>query len=134
MLNLHLSYKNPISWRILFCSRGYTRKFSRMKKFRALMVPGGGCHKGIIIQGIMTTTGVLPNGKSCLIRRGDLIGAYFHEIIQRNSMYVYMLIWSIYDTIWLGNPDLQICRYQRRPPGTCFTALLHQGADADTKG
>ena len=29
---------------------GYPRKISRLKKFRALVVPGGRCRKGIIIQ------------------------------------------------------------------------------------
>ena len=51
MLNFNLSYKPPSSWRILFWSGIHTRKFSCLKNFRVLVVPGGGCHKGIIIQG-----------------------------------------------------------------------------------
>ena len=50
MLNIHLSYNPTTSWRILFHSGGCPRQFSRLKKFRALVVPGGGWHKGIILQ------------------------------------------------------------------------------------
>ena len=51
MLNVNLSYNPTSSWRILFRYGGYPRQFSRLKKFRALVVPGGGCRKGIILQG-----------------------------------------------------------------------------------
>ena len=50
MLNVHLRYKPPRSWRILFWSRGPPRQFSLLKNFRSLVVPGGGCRKGIILQ------------------------------------------------------------------------------------
>ena len=49
MLDLWLRYKPPSSWRILFRSGGYPRKFSPLKMFRALVVPSRGYHKGIII-------------------------------------------------------------------------------------
>ena len=42
MLNVHLSYKPPISCRILFHSGGCPRQFSHLKTFRALVVPSGG--------------------------------------------------------------------------------------------
>ena len=51
MLNVQLSYKPTSSWRILFRYGGRPRQFSRLKKFRSLVVTGGGCHKGVIIQG-----------------------------------------------------------------------------------
>ena len=51
MLNVHLSYNTPSYWRILFCSGGRPRQFSFLKKFRSLVVLGGGCRKGIILQG-----------------------------------------------------------------------------------
>ena len=70
LLNLHLSYKPPSYWRILFRSGGWPRQLNCLKKFRDLVVPGGGFHKGIIIQGSMAPTGVLPNGHSCFIKRG----------------------------------------------------------------
>ena len=63
MLNVQLSYKHPSSWRILFRYWGRTKQFSCLKKFRALVVPGRGCRKGIILQGILTHTGVLQNGQ-----------------------------------------------------------------------
>ena len=49
MLNVHLSYKPPGSWRILFWSGGYPRKFSLVKKFRAFVVLDGGCRKEITL-------------------------------------------------------------------------------------
>ena len=51
MFNVNLSYKPPNSWRILFRYGLRPRKFSRLKNFRALVVPDGGCGKGIILQG-----------------------------------------------------------------------------------
>ena len=88
MLNVQLSYKPPSSWRALLRSGGRPRQFSRLKKFRDLMVPGGGCHKGVIPQGILTPTGVIPNGQSCLRRNGGVTGASVHTPIQRNSTYI----------------------------------------------
>ena len=73
MLNVHLSYKPPDSCRILFRSGGSPRKFSCMKIFRALVVPGRFCLKGGIFQGIMTPTGVLQNVHSLLIRKGGVV-------------------------------------------------------------
>ena len=49
-LNVKLSYKPPRYWRILFWSRICPRQFIYLKMFRALVVPGGGCCKGIILQ------------------------------------------------------------------------------------
>ena len=50
MLNVHLSYKPPSYWGILFRSGGIISKFGCMKKFRDLVVLSGGCHKGVILQ------------------------------------------------------------------------------------
>ena len=80
MLNVHLSYKPLSSWRMLFWSGGYLSQFSLLKKIRALVVPGGGCCKRIIIQGVMTPTGVLPNGQSWLRRKGGVTGASVHAL------------------------------------------------------
>ena len=62
-MNVNLSYRPPISWRLLIWYGGCPRQFSLMDKFRALVVPVGGYRKGIILQLIMTYTGVLPNGQ-----------------------------------------------------------------------
>ena len=51
ILNEHLSYKPTSYWGVLFWSGVCPRQFSRLKRFRALVVPGGGCHKWIILQG-----------------------------------------------------------------------------------
>ena len=87
MLNPHQSYKPPSSWSIMFWSGIYPRQFICMKKFRSLVIPGGGCRKGIIIQRIIIPKGVLPNGQLRLIKKGDITGAYVHATIQRNSLY-----------------------------------------------
>ena len=89
MLNVHLSYNPPSSCRILFRYGGYPMQFSRIKKFSALVVPGGGRRKGIILQVIMTPTGVLPNGQPCLRIKGGVMGASVHAPMQRNSTYAH---------------------------------------------
>ena len=51
MFNVHLIYKPPSYWRIPFQSGESPRQFSRLKIFRALVVPDGGLCKGVIIHG-----------------------------------------------------------------------------------
>ena len=51
MLNVNLSYNPTSYWRMMFRSGGLPRKFICLKKFRDLVVPSGGCRKGIIVQG-----------------------------------------------------------------------------------
>ena len=63
MLNVNLSYKPTSYWRILFRSGGNPMQLSCLEIFRALVIPGGGFRKGIILQGIMTPTEVLPSGQ-----------------------------------------------------------------------
>ena len=111
------SYKPPSNWSILFRSGGRPNHFSCLKNFRALVVPSRGFRKGIIIQGIMTPTGVLPNGKSFLWRKGDVMGAPFHAPIQRNSTYVQTFRRSIYKTRRPEQPHSSIRRCKRRPQG-----------------
>ena len=117
MLNVHQSYKPPISLRILFQYGGYPSKSSCMKIFRDLVVPGGGCCKGIIIQLIMTPTGVLPNGQLCLRIKGDVTGASIHAPIHSNSMYVQKIRPSIYNTRLPEHPHSPIRWYKHRPQG-----------------
>ena len=45
-------------------------QFSCLKIFRDLVVSGGGFHKGMILQGILTPTVVPPNVHSYLRRKG----------------------------------------------------------------
>ena len=116
-MNIHLSYKPPSSWRMLFQSGGYPRQFIHLKFFRALVVPGGGCHKGVIIQGILTPTGFLPNGQSCLRIKGGVTGAYVHSPRHRNSTYVHTVRHSIYETRQPEHPHSPIRRYERHPQG-----------------
>ena len=94
-MNVQLSYKPPSYWRIIFWYGGRPRQFSCRKKFRYLVVPCGGCCKGIVFQGILTPTGVLPNWQSFLRIKGSIKGASFHAPRQRNSMYVQMVRISI---------------------------------------
>ena len=50
MLNVHLIYKPHGSLRILFWSEGIPRQLSRLKRFRDLVVAGGGFRKGVILK------------------------------------------------------------------------------------
>ena len=116
-MNLHLSYKPPSYWRILFRSGGYLSQFSRLKKFRSLVVPGGDCRKGVILQVILTPAGILPNGQSCLRRKRDLAGAYAHAPRQSNSMYAHTARRYIYKTRRPENPHSPIHQYKQCPQG-----------------
>ena len=125
MLNVHLSYKPPSSWRMLFRSGERPGQFSCLKKFRSLMVPSGGFRKWIIIRGILTSLGVLPNGRVWLIIKGGVEGASFCAPRQSNSLYGQTFRKSIYDTRWPEHPHLPIRRYKQRPQGSnsrpCYT-------------
>ena len=125
MLNVHLSYKPPGYWRLLFWSGVRPSLVSRLKNFRDLVVPRGGFRKGIIIQGILTPTGVLPNGQFCLRIKGDVTGEYVHVLRHRNGTYVNMVRWYIYETRCTGHPHSPIRRYKQRPQGPTFSAPLH---------
>ena len=117
MLNVHLIYKPSVYWRILFWSGVYPRKFSCLKNFRSMVVAGRGCHKGIILQGIMTPTGVLPNGKSSLRRKRNVTGASVYVPRYRNSTYVHMSRQYIYETRRPKHPHSLIPWYKRCPQG-----------------
>ena len=78
MLNVHISYKTTRYWRIIFWFGVRPRQFINMKNFRALVVPSGGCRKGIIIQGSQMPLDLLVIGQSCLRIKSDLIGASVH--------------------------------------------------------
>ena len=80
MLNMNLSYKSTSSWRIFFRSGRRPMQLSRLEMFRALVVPGGGCCKGVLLQVILMPMGVLPNGKLCLRRKGDIMGVHAHAL------------------------------------------------------
>ena len=112
MLKLKLSYKSTISWRMLFRPRGIPSKVSRLKLFRALVVPSGGSHKEINMQGILTPTVVLPNEQSFLRRKGYVMVASVHSPINRNSAHAQMAIWHIYNTRWSEHPHPTIRWYQ----------------------
>ena len=68
VLNAHLSYKPPSSCRILVQYGGHPRQFSKLKKFRALVVLGRCLRKDIIIKGVLAPTEFLTNGHSSFIR------------------------------------------------------------------
>ena len=99
MLNIHLIYKPPGSLRILFWYLGRPRHLIQLNIFRSLLIPGGGFCKGIIIHGILTPTGFLPNGQSKLRIKGDVKVVSAHAGRYINSLYGYMVRWSIYENI-----------------------------------
>ena len=115
MLKLHLSYKPPRSCRILFWSGVSPRQFSRLKSFRALVFPGGGCRKGIILQGRQLKRRIPVSGQSWLIIKWYIPGASAHAPRQSNSTYVYTVRRSIYKTRRPEHPHSPIRRYKRRP-------------------
>ena len=115
MLNLHLSYKPTSSWKILFWYWGWTSQISCLKKLRDLVVPSGRCYKGTILQGILTPTGVLPNGQSWLRRKWDVTGPSVHTPIHRNRTYGQTIIRYIYKTIWTKHPPSSIHRQNYTP-------------------
>ena len=123
----NLSYKPPSSWRILFLPRVYPRQFIRLKHFRSMAVPSGGCHKGVIIQVILTPMAVLPNGQAWLRKKGYITGGSVHAPIHRNSMHIQTIIRSIYKTRRPKYPHSPIFRYQQRPQGPtswpCYSHL-----------
>ena len=123
-MNVHLSYKPPSAWRIIFRSGVYPRQFSCLEMFRSLVVPGGGFCKGVIIQVIITPTVVLTNGQSCLRRKGGVTGASVNALRQRNSLYEQTSRRSIYETRRPKHPHSPIRRYERRPLGTLSSSPL----------
>ena len=117
MLNVHLIYRPPSSWRILFWYGGYPRQFSHLKKIRSLVVPGGGCRKGVFIQGSH-----LKRRFSCGIsvipeKKRDVTGVSIHAPRQRNIRYMYMFRWYIYKSRRLKHPHFPIIFYRQRPQG-----------------
>ena len=114
-MNVHLSYKPTSSCRILFQYGGYPRQFNLLKKFRAMVVPGGGCRKGIIIQGRQLLSGLPVIGHSCLRIKWDVTGLYVHAPRQSNSTYVQTFRRSIYKTRGTKHHHSTILRYQQRP-------------------
>ena len=96
MLNAHLPYKPPSSYRIIFWYGGCPRQFSHLEKFSALVNPRGVCHKEIILQGMQLTSGFPLIVQSFLIRKGDLTGSPDHAPIQNNSLYRQPFIWCLY--------------------------------------
>ena len=93
------------------------RHFSRLKKFRSLVVPGGGCRKGGIIQGGQLPSGLPVIGQSCMRRKGGVTGASIHSPRQSNSMYVQTVRWSIYSTRQIEHPHSPILQYEKRMQG-----------------
>ena len=125
MLNVHLSYKPPSYWRILFWSGVHPRQFSKLKKFRALVVPSGTFRKGDNYSMEAAKAPVfLCLGHSLLRRKGDITGSSFHEPIQSNSMYVQTVRRSIYYTRQPKHPHFPIRQYKRRLQGPTSLSLL----------
>ena len=115
MFNMHLSNNPPSPWRILFWYGRLPRQFSRLKKFKALVVPVGGWRKEIIIQGEQRPSGLPVIGHSWLKIKEDVMGASFHSPRQRNSMYAHMVRRYIYNTRWPEHPHPPIRQYKQLP-------------------
>ena len=125
MLNVHLSYKPSSSWRILFRSEGYSRQFSRLKKFRALVVPVGGFCKGIIIherqlkRRLFCGRPVMPENKIGCNGR-------FFLCTKIGEFYIHTDIYMVYlRDQTTRTPSLANTPIQTTSPGTLFTSPLH---------
>ena len=127
MLDVHLSYKPPSSWRILFRSAGFPTPSSCLKKFSALVVPGGGCRRGVILQGFQLKRRLSCGRRSCLRRKGGVTVVSVYAPRQRNSLYVQMVRRSIYETRRPEHPHSKIRLSTMTPRDPRFTAPL-QGA------
>ena len=92
MWNVNLLYKPYSSRRILFRYGGRPRQLSRLKIFRALVVPGGGCRKGGVLQGRQIPSGLPIIGQSFLRIKVDVTVASVHALIQSNSNYIQAFI------------------------------------------
>ena len=117
MFNVHQSYKPPSYWWVLLWCGELPRQFSCLKKFRALVVPVGGCHKGIILQGRQLPSGLPVICQSCLRRKGNLTGVSAHAPRHRYDTYLQTLRRSIYETRIPEHPHLPILRCKQRPQG-----------------
>ena len=84
-----------------------------------------GFNKGIILQGVMMPTVVLPSGQSCLGIKGDVTREYVHAPIHTNSTYVQTVRRYIYKTKISKHPHSPVRHYERRPRGPPrLTSLL----------
>ena len=125
MLGVHLSYKTPSSWKILFWYWGCLRQFSYLKNFRSLKDLCRVCHMEIIIQEMQLRHIFNVTGQSFLIIKGDITGASIHVSRQKNSPYRNKIRRSIYKTRRPKHPHLttRLGKTTSREP--CFTAPLH---------
>ena len=114
---MHLSYKPPSFWRIMFRSGERLKQFSHLKKFKYLVILSGGCRTGKIIQGRKLPSALPVIGKPLLRRKGYVTGAFVHETRHMNSMYVQTVRRSMYKTRRPEYPHLPIRRYKQRPQG-----------------
>ena len=119
-----LSYKPPSSWRILFRSGGRPTKFSFLKNFRALVVPGGGFRKLIILQVVQLKFSLSCDRGGLFRRKGDVSGSSVHVSRPINSPYIQIFRRSIYNTRRPGHPHLPIFLITTTPRGPCFTYPL----------
>ena len=127
MLSIHLSYRPPSYWRIFFCSVGYPRHFSHLKKFRA--VPVRGFRKGIILQGRQLPSGLPVIGYSWMRRKGYVTVASVHAPRYRISIYVQTVRRSNIRDQTTRTPSLANPPIQTTPQVPPFTAPLHPGKD-----
>ena len=124
MLNVHLSYKPPSSWREMFRSRRRPMQFRRLKRFRSLVFTSGGFHKGVLIQGRQIKRSFYC-GKPVMFGNKRLCNGRVCPCIQTEEQYVHTDFQTIYlqdqttQTPSLANPPVPMT-----PPGNRFTSPL----------
>ena len=126
MFNVDLSYKPPSSWRMLSWSGGLPRQFTRLKRFRDLVIPGGGCRKGVILQGRQLkcrfscgSSVTLEKKRGC----NRIVCTFTHieeSLVQTDGQKVYLRD----HTAW--TPSCANLSVWMTPPGTCSAAPLQR--------
>ena len=120
MLNVHLSYKPPSSYRILFRYGGRPRQFSYLKIFRSLVVPIGRCHKGVIMQWRLMKRR-FSCGRPVMLEKKRGCSGSICPCIQTEEYYVHTDVHTVYlqdhmtQTPSLSNPPIRTI-----PSGTRF--------------
>ena len=95
MLNVHLSYKPTIYWRIMFWSGGHPIQFSCLKIFRSMLVAVDGCLKEVLLKGIQINLNFSCERPVIIEKKGCVTGSPVHAPKHSNSPYGQTFVWYI---------------------------------------
>ena len=130
MLNVHLSYMPTSFWYYCFGLGEFPGSSVVWISSGFLVVLGGGCCKGVLIQDNMTPTGVLSKGKLQLRRKRGVTWAHWYESIPRNIPYEQTFRWSIYKTRWTKYHHLPIRLSTMKPRDPLHNPIKRYNIDS----